>query len=129
MAKNENRVDTDRIRKMPYIVVIVDELADLMLVASKEVEDSIQNLAQKARAAGIHIILATQRPSVDVIGGVIKANIGTRIAFRVLSGFDSRTILDTVGAETLMGRGDMLFMTAKGGKKEVAKSVQGKWVL
>lgn len=103
-----------QIPAMPYIVMVIDEAADLMSRNKKEVEECIQSLAQKSRAAGIHIILATQRPSVNVISGVIKANIGTRIAFRVLNGMDSRTILDSIGAETLMGRGDMLFMTAKG---------------
>ena len=97
---------------MPYIVVIVDEMSDLMLVAGKEIENYIQKLSQMARAAGIHIIMATQRPSVDVITGTIKANFPTRISFQVTSKIDSRTILGEQGAEQLLGKGDMLFMSS-----------------
>lgn len=104
-------------KKLPFIVVIVDEMADLMLVAGKEIESSVQRLAQMARAAGIHLIMATQRPSVDVITGVIKANFPTRISFQVTSRIDSRTILGTQGAEQLLGQGDMIFMS--GGSKMV----------
>ena len=107
----EEKLDLD---PLPYIVIIVDEMADLMMVAGKDIEGAVQRLAQMARAAGLHVILATQRPSVDVITGTIKANFPTRISFQVTSKIDSRTILGEMGAEQLLGQGDMLYMAGGG---------------
>ncbi len=120
-AKKKDRPKEDApeekpLEPLPLIVIIIDELADLMMVASRDVEVALTRLAQMARAAGIHLILATQRPSVDVLTGIIKANFPTRLSFQVSSKTDSRTILDTNGAETLLGKGDMLFMPPGAGK-------------
>ncbi|HXL97915.1 MAG TPA: DNA translocase FtsK, partial [Steroidobacteraceae bacterium] len=112
-AANDPSIDQSQIpnlEPLPFVVVIIDELADLMMIVGKKVEELIARLAQKARASGIHLILATQRPSVDVITGLIKANIPTRIAFQVSAKVDSRTILDQMGAESLLGHGDMLYL-------------------